>query len=441
MRVLLSVMDFVSHNLLGAYMPTTNKRRVFKVDFLNTTKNSVGAVTVVPSANTVIATDSRTHEGPVYNYKQKLKAGQYAGTYLFGTRYTVESKKFAVYFKRSSLKPTPLNPYTVFAAAQGTGFYLSAFESSNYASLVKADNQAKAKAVREIRRQQTSFQGGVFLGELGETLRALRSPARTLREGISDYFATLKKRKRGIRGSANKRRHALKDILANTWLEYSFGWKPLVSDIDSAAETLANHMHRTDAPEMRRFDATGDDEFAIPFQGEALYSNGPAGIYYRMDRMFKYSVHYFGMLNVEHPYKVGARRLGLDLSNFLPTAWELTPWSFLVDYFTNIGDIISAATLVRSDVRWMMKTVRSESSRIARTTRFIPFPSNTSTTFQTGSCTCRPGNSVWTKTDVTRTKYEGSLVPSLDLRIPGFGTKWINMAALAVTQSRLRPYY
>jgi hypothetical protein len=53
-----------------------------------------------------------------------------------------------------------------------------------------------------------------------------------------------------------------------------------------------------------------------------------------------------------------AALFGFTPSEFIPTAWELLPWSFLIDYFTNIGDILSSAVTQTAPVNFVNKTVR-----------------------------------------------------------------------------------
>lgn len=429
-------------------MPTSTKRRRHLSSLLNThyyNDGSTGAQYPYTTTNQETRDDTRTHDGPVPSWREKIRLGMYAGTNLVGTQWHRESKPFRAKWVRFSLIPRP-NP-DVWSAYYGLSgrIHIGFYTGQQRASLTAADNLAKVRAISDLRRAQTSFQGGVFVGELRETLRALRSPAKTLREGISDYFATLKKRKRGVRGTAIQRRHALKDILGNTWLEYAFGWVPLISDIDSAAETLANHMVLKETRVQRkRFFAEGNDVYAwpVPHPTEAFTAaNGPCIVICDIRRKEEYNVKYFGMLNVENPYKIGWQRIGLDLSNWLPTAWELVPWSFLADYFTNIGDIINAATTLRSQVLWMMKTVHYQCQQSAEGWRMSPFIEGTGVAKSKGFVGLLPGKEVWTYKTINRSKYNGSLVPSFEFQIPGFGTKWINMAALAVTHKRLRPYY
>jgi hypothetical protein len=44
--------------------------------------------------------------------------------------------------------------------------------------------------------------------------------------------------------------------------------------------------------------------------------------------------------------------LGFSWESFVPTVWELVPYSFILDYFTNIGDVLSAGLLVQSHLAW-----------------------------------------------------------------------------------------
>jgi len=50
---------------------------------------------------------------------------------------------------------------------------------------------------------------------------------------------------------------------------------------------------------------------------------------------------------------------GFQPSEFLPTAWELLPWSFLADYFSNIGDCLTAWSTVtdKVEVAYINRTI------------------------------------------------------------------------------------
>jgi cell division protein FtsL len=49
---------------------------------------------------------------------------------------------------------------------------------------------------------------------------------------------------------------------------------------------------------------------------------------------------------------------GISLDRIVPTLWELTPYSFLADYFVNLGDILSAAVQSTVGVVWTNHTDR-----------------------------------------------------------------------------------
>jgi hypothetical protein len=53
-----------------------------------------------------------------------------------------------------------------------------------------------------------------------------------------------------------------------------------------------------------------------------------------------------------------AARWGFNPAQFLPTAWELLPWSFLVDYFATIGDYLDASFTNTATLKWTCRTTR-----------------------------------------------------------------------------------
>jgi len=57
-------------------------------------------------------------------------------------------------------------------------------------------------------------------------------------------------------------------------------------------------------------------------------------------------------------------QLGLSWSNVLPTAWELIPFSFLVDYFTNVGAVIEGVGTGTVGLAWGCKTQKQESKTV-----------------------------------------------------------------------------
>lgn len=380
------------------------------------------------------------------DWKYRLANGIQCTTVMSGTKYSRPQAGYA--FFRGKQKPPPpfddcrFYPYLSTINGHLNGFHLSESQigvdqPDSKISMVTADNQAKTAFVKRAREVQTSFQGGVFLGELGESLRMLVSPAKSLRKGISAYLGTLKKRRRQVRRVPPRRRKtAARKILADTWLEYAYGWRPLLSDIDEAAKLLASR-HLASNEKWKPISAFGIDQVYQPRLFDAYGSSFVNQSKVAFESYSKKQVTYRGQVSIVNPVNRPWDHAGFTLNDFVPTVWELIPYSFLVDYFTNIGDVISAATFFRSNLRWVARTEFTYHSTKAVSTMWVATPSGSFSREVSGM----PVREHRTKTIFSRAPYTGSLVPSLEFSIPGWGTKWINMGALLVSSRAMTPFH
>jgi hypothetical protein len=138
-------------------------------------------------------------------------------------------------------------------------------------------------------------------------------------------------------------------------------------------------------------------------------------------------------VQVKDPKTMDPALLGFDLASWAPTAWELIPYSFLIDYFSNIGDIILGWSSLGTKFSWVNKTTVRYYEKISMTQ---PHPQwqKAGTDWDSGAIeilSYAPAKVVIQKRSVSRNKYEGLLIPDLDFEIPGLGSlKWLNIAAL-----------
>lgn len=296
-----------------------------------------------------------------------------------------------------------------------------------------AKNLAKERFMLNALDKQRRFQGGVFLGELSRSIRMMRKPAKNLFESIGRTTANL--RKNGMLLPKHKRR----EFLGNSYLEASYGWRPLVSDIQNGAEALAEyHLKRGQESVYVRGASGPMDELISDVTTLQPLQYGLSAMRFRRRIVNTSTVFakYYGKLNVApvNTLFMYERFLGLDLSSFVPTAWELMPYSFLVDYFTNIGNVINAWSFQEAQLNWCSRTVvRSFNRKYHTGSQFegdSPSP---------GSCYGRLVASHPEEFTLQRMRIERSAnvlgemssIPSIRFRLPGTSMKWLNIAALA----------
>lgn len=115
--------------------------------------------------------------------------------------------------------------------------------------------------------------------------------------------------------------------VASNWLEYSFGWKPLLSDIHSSIDFLQTPI-KTLNPK-----GSASDTWFI--------NSNPTGYPKKVGSGTK-KVSQGCKVTISNPNLWLANSLGLV--NPLTIAWEVIPFSFVIDWFVNVEQFLSSGT-------------------------------------------------------------------------------------------------
>jgi hypothetical protein len=227
------------------------------------------------------------------------------------------------------------------------------------------DNNARAKFYKKLHGMQTHFQGEIFLGELRETLHMLRRPASALWDRNLGYLAALRKAKR------SDPKNWLK-TLSGLWLENAFGWQPLLNDCKDAYKAY-ERLVQPDKEETvavsgsfrRWFDRSSTSLLTGFRPGDlVLMGSNSCQYWYNTSSILtqQNTVRYKGAVKTQTRATKwdNLDLFGFNAKEFIPTAWELLPWSFLIDYFTNVGDMLEASIVNTANVSYVNKTVITE---------------------------------------------------------------------------------
>lgn len=187
---------------------------------------------------------------------------------------------------------------------------------------------AKTSALSKV--DQNLAAGLVGLGELRATLTSLVNPLSSIRSYI----------KRSRWGKLAQR-GVIKDptlALANEYLAFYYGLLPFCRDIESYIDAYVKSGYQ---PERITARGGANDSHA---SSTAVPMGNPVAGVSAYSHLFTHDVEVevrSGILYQPTPL-TWQKVYGVRFSDFLDAAYQLTPWSFFVDYFSNLGRLINA---------------------------------------------------------------------------------------------------
>ena len=137
--------------------------------------------------------------------------------------------------------------------------------------------------------------------------------------------------------------------LSNLWLEYHFGWAPLLDDIHGACDVLKSN------PPAQRVRATGKkDKKEVIVAGQYAWS---------LSGTYKVKAAVAAQVYISNTNLALANQLGLV--NPASIAWEVVPFSFLVDWFIPVGKFLESWTdMLGYTVRYPYNTLLREATSL-----------------------------------------------------------------------------
>lgn len=130
---------------------------------------------------------------------------------------------------------------------------------------------------------------------------------------------------------------------SSNYLEFHFGWSPLIADIYDVCDVLQSPLkgpwiRATVSEKLGRLDLSTPTKGSNPSAYYPGYTEWETYRYWDGERRFACGAQ----VAVTNPNLWLANQLGLI--NPLTIAWELVPFSFVADWFVNLGTVVNSMT-------------------------------------------------------------------------------------------------
>lgn len=293
---------------------------------------------ILVPAKSVLARHSRETVSGVS--RRKLKG------FLNPTAYTLESVRIEYprgtceYYPGSGSKHSTGQFYKGIVGTSSSGGRFNG-NARHDAALTEAsaknDNGLRNAALIAVRNKlkSSSINLGVAFGERKATARLLGDTAIRLARSVRNLRRGEIRKAMNELGISSKRSQPRGSNVPQKWLELQYGWKPLLSDVYGAAEALEKRPKgdwRVTAKVTRSLEQTSlytlTPGASSGFGGGTCKASVMKSVFARIDAL------------PQNEATISLASLGV--TNPLIVAWELVPFSFVVDWALPIGNYLES---------------------------------------------------------------------------------------------------
>lgn len=236
-------------------------------------------------------------------------------------------------------------PFPKIRETTQTGYFGSLTDMPNYLAVTSGQRNALvsrvvAKLLLDAKDQKVNLWQAY--AERAQTMHLIAQTAIRL----AGSFAALKKgnlfdamKKLGVTVSKRDSKRYKSDFannphqaIGNAWLERQYGWKPLLNDVYGLAEQFGQYASRevVSKAQSRR---------TARFEESSKTFNAATGRTITTTKRTKLTIKYGAEFSTSSALHSVAQ---LGLTNPALIAWELTPFSFVVDWFLPVGNYVSS---------------------------------------------------------------------------------------------------
>lgn len=382
--------------------------------------------------------DNRRDGVTLPNWRAVVRAGGNATTAMTATRASISF--VPGYISMSWKDPSPFIHKTVQSDAVFGNFEFPALTKHVVSGLLlkECDNGALAKLYDKLYKLEHDADIGESLGEYKQTLSMIGAPL----QGIHDLIGIYRRRADEVVRDRQRRvgrtlsrfdARDVKDVnaaIGKLWLELRFGLLPLMSDIESlikAAESQRNKIGTKVNASYKSSELVSD----VTRPNNIIVNY----MYYVAHEIRKtvFTVKYQCGVNVTKVQALSyLQRIGLIPSRFVPTLYAITPYSWFLDYFTGLNNVLDALFADFQFVTWTSRTTRQESIcelyTVPNRAKAENLLKDTLKSYASAS-----GSATLVRTDVTR-GIPSSLVPPVKLALPKSWKPYANTVALLLSK-------
>lgn len=190
--------------------------------------------------------------------------------------------------------------------------------------------------------------------EADKTASMIAKALRLMAHPIRDAKEALKLTRKQIRTPEGRAK--ILDYANNAWLEGRYGWRPFVYDVMSWFDARAT-------PKAQRFTARARKvKTASNVHYRNLGKPTNLGMIRVMDELVVKATLRAGQLAEFRP-QINGYAQSFGLYDVMGAAWDLIPYSFVYDWFCNLGDVakaLQAYVLVDRRIGWYSETIAAE---------------------------------------------------------------------------------